>query len=55
MRERGSKELKLSLGDSDFVHLAGNDRDGLEAALKEFTVRLETFGTIPAIAKSQAL
>jgi len=38
-----------------FVHLANSDRDGLEAALKEFTVRLETFGTIPAIAKSQAL
>ncbi len=39
----------------NLVHLAYNDRNGLEAALKEFTVRLETFGSIPTIAKSQAI
>ena len=49
------ERIKIEPGRLRFVHLANNDRDGLEAALKEFTVRLETFGTIPAIAKSQAL
>ena len=49
------ERIQIEPGRLKFVHLAGNDKDGLEAALKEFTARLETFGTIPAIAKSQAL
>ncbi len=49
------EKLNIEPGRLELVHLTSNDRDGLEAALKEFTVRLEAFGTIPAIAKSQAL
>ena len=48
------EKLGIEPGRLELVHLPYNDRDGLDAALKEFTVRLKTFGSIPAIAKSQA-
>jgi coenzyme F420-reducing hydrogenase delta subunit len=48
------EKLGIEPGRLQFVHLAPTDRDGLEAALKEFAIRLETFGTIPTIAQSQA-
>ena len=48
------EKLGIEPGRVEFVHLAHRDGDGLEEALKEFAARLETFGTIPAIAQSQA-
>jgi coenzyme F420-reducing hydrogenase delta subunit len=48
------EKLGIETGRLRFVHLAPMDRDGLEAALKEFAIELETFGTIPTIARSQA-
>jgi F420-non-reducing hydrogenase iron-sulfur subunit len=48
------EKLGIETGRLRFVHLAPGDRDGLEAALKEFAMKLETFGTIPTIAQSQA-
>jgi len=48
------EKLGIEPGRLKFVHLAPMDRDGLETALKEFAIRLETFGTIPTIAQSQA-
>ncbi len=46
--------LGIETGRLRFVHLAFMDRDGLEAAVKEFAIQLETFGAIHTNAQSQA-
>lgn len=37
----------------EFVHLPPMDQEALERTLKDFSLRLEFFGTIPPVAKSQ--
>lgn len=37
----------------EFVHLPPMDQEALERTLKDFSLRLESFGTIPPVAKSQ--